>query len=245
MIVRSLPGGVRILIDQHEHARLSGEMAAAWDTGDGAIAPSVVEAARHHDYGWREWDRSPRLRAESGEPHSYRDVPPHDHLAIWERTVAAAWERGDGVGLLVSLHGCRFFARKERPEDLAFLRRERERQGAVLGIGADRIPRHLPPAVAADHALMAFWDGLSLFLCDRWESPWLVEAPVSARMGRISVRREGEGSSTLTPFPFRHPLQLEIPARRVAGAPFGSQEALDAALHGAGRITLRWRLTPG
>jgi hypothetical protein len=245
MIVRSRSGGVCILIDQHEHARLSGEMAAAWDAGDGPIAPAVVAAARQHDRGWREWDRRPRLRAETGEPHSYRDVPPDDHLAIWERTVAAGWQRGDEVGILISLHGCRFFARKERADDLAFLRRERERQGAVLGIAADRIPRDLPPAVAADHARMAFWDGLSLFLCDRWESPWAAEAPVNGRTGKIAVRREGEGSITLTPFPFRHPLELEIPTRRVTGAPFGSQEAVDEALNGAAWITLRWRLTAG
>jgi len=245
MIVRSLPGGVRILIDQHEHARLSAEMAAAWDAGDGPIAPAVVEAARQHDRGWREWDRRPRLRVESGEPHSYRDVPPEDHLSIWERTVAAGWERGEEVGLLVSLHGCRFFARKDRSEDLSFLRRERERQGKVLGIRADRISRHLPPAVAADHARMAFWDGLSLFFCDRWKSPWAAEAPVSGRREEITVRREAEGAGSvaLSPFPFRHPITLEAPARRVAGAPFGSQGALDRAVDGAERITLRWRLT--
>jgi len=249
MIVRTHEGGVRTLVDQVSHARISGELADAWGIGDESDDSSMVEAADHHDDGWRAWDRHPRLNADTGEPHSYRDLPADDHLEIWERTVAAGWQRGTEVGVLISLHGCRFFTRKRRPADRAFLRRERERQAAALGLKADRVPGHLPAEVALHHARMGFVDGLSLFLCDRWDSPWRTELPGTAVTCEV-VMAAADGAPEpwevrVCPYPFRRPLRLQVQARRVRGMPFASQGALDRAVDGAEMVTLRWWLRAG
>lgn len=253
MIVRAA-GEELWLFDQTDHAALCGAMARAWGVAPfSAPPPQVQRAADFHDNGWREWDPRPRLDPTTGNPHPYSRMPPEDYLTIWERGLRRAWGEGEGVGLLVSLHAMRFFARKQRPEDQALYAAERRRQGEALSrLGAESTePEALPEPYATWHEWIFFWDAVSLFLCEGWKSPWTRAIPAATggeRELRVE-RREGErpgGSASLEPFPFQGPLLLEVPARVIPLAGYASQEALDAAVQAAEHRTVSWLLTaPG
>lgn len=250
VIVRSV-GGVLWLFDQRDHSALCGEMAAVWGAAPFApVPPAVVRAAAMHDAGWTEWDARPRLDPRTGRPHPYSRMPDDDYLAIWRRGVARAWAEGEETGLLVSLHGMRFFARRTRPTDRAFYEQQRRRQSEALrrlGAGGFDVDA-LPEPFATWHAWMFFWDGLSLFVCEGWDSPWLARVP-SARNTRTEIRVERVdggaapgGAVMLEPFPFLEPLALATSARRIADRRYATQAELDAAVAGAEARTVRWTL---
>lgn len=255
MIVRTLADELW-LFDQDDHAALCGEMADAWGAPPFGPAPEAARlAARTHDSGWPEWDRAPRLDRETGRPHPYSHMPPEDYLAVWRRGLARGWGRGEGVGLLVSLHAMRFFGRREGAEDRALLARERALEAeALAALGAAGVdPEALPEPYATWHAWVFFWDALSLFLCEGWSSPWSTTVPATAGGERVEVRvevraerpEEGIGGRVrVDPFPFVRALRLEAPARVVPAREYRAQAELDEAVSAAERRNVVWRLLP-
>lgn len=246
MIVRPLNGSLR-LFEQVDHAAVCGTLARSWRPELGEVPETVVTAAAVHDDGWREWDRQPRLDGETGKPHPYSDMPGSDYRDVWERCLARGWARGDEIGLLVSLHGMRFFASREGPRDRAILLAERARQaGALARLGAaDTRPAEPSPPWGVWHAWIYFWDALSLFMCGEFGDAMQQSVPRSSgKSVEIGCRRAETGRIVLEPFPFRDPVELEVPYRDLARATYSSQEALDQALAGAESGRLPVLLTP-
>src|SRR4051812_19601364 len=80
MIVQECADGSVILINQSDHAKLSGLFAAHW--GNSAFAAprpyhSVVRAAMFHDAGWYAYETAPRLLS-TGKPMGFTQVPLDD-----------------------------------------------------------------------------------------------------------------------------------------------------------------------
>lgn len=249
MIVRSIEGQLW-LFDQSDHSALCGVMASRWGSPPFADVPRQVQlAAAIHDSGWPEWDVRPSLDRETGRPHPYSDMLAHDYRRIWERGLARGWQAGQETGLLVSLHAMRFFAHKRRAADRRLFADERNRQREVLqrlGSGSAD-PESLPEPYARWHAWMFFWDGLSLFLCEGWKTPWISPLPTGdGREVEVKVERVEESSAgarvVVEPFPFGSALDLETSARVVPDRPYSSQTELDRVVQDAERETARWRL---
>jgi hypothetical protein len=253
MIVRE-SGGTLWLFDQLEHSVLCGELARRWGAPPFRPVPeSVQRAAEMHDSGWPEWDARPRLDARTGRPHPYSKMPDADYHEIWRRGLARGWVLGEESGLLVSLHAMRFFGHKTRPEDRGLYQEQRARQAEALrSLGAPHDDvEALPEPYATWHAWMFFWDGLSLFLCEGWRSPWTSSQPTgAAEQSGVRVERIGEddapgGSIRVSPFPFFERLSLEVGARVIPGRSYASQHELDAAVAGAERRVAAWEVLPG
>jgi len=95
-----------LLITQHDHALLSGELARR--VGNGAFAPpspydSVIMAIAHHDCGWPAQDAQPARNAENFPAHALEsdaDIA----MAAWSGSVAEVAAKDPYAGLLVSLH---------------------------------------------------------------------------------------------------------------------------------------------
>lgn len=242
MIVNDPEDGVVECVAQAEHARHAGSLAEALAAPPEPREP-LAEATACHDDGWIPYDREPGWNAETGLPHTYRSIPTGDYVEVWRRGVDEALERGPYVGLLVSLHGTPFLARRDHSDARAFVEEQRGLQEdllADLGYGGSWDD---PPEAVADHrAWMGFLDALSLFLLDRWESPWRAE--VGGRT--LTASREGR-RGTVEPWPFREEvLEGEVPAVLLRDAPYGSTEAMTAALASAPRGTRSLRLeAPG
>ena len=88
MIVRDAPDAT-LLISQVDHARLAGDLAAAWgnDRVPGLpLADWLVPAVRDHDEGWRAWEAAPTVTAD-GRPRDFTEMPAAEAAAIWTRSI--------------------------------------------------------------------------------------------------------------------------------------------------------------
>jgi len=112
-----------VLISQHDHSRLSGEMARR--VGNGMFAPpspfeSVVLAIADHDCGWAEQDLQPAIDLR-GQPTHVFEADVLTSIAAWEKSVEQVAARDLYAGLLVSLHTMALAghaaARQPEPDD--------------------------------------------------------------------------------------------------------------------------------
>lgn len=231
-------GDELILIEQEDHAHLTGDLAAFVPRGRGNHA-AFLAAARVHDNGWREADQAP-TRDEAGLPCTFTTVPDDVYAAVWRRGIARAADVDAMVGLLVGLHGARFFGGRTSPEMRTLDDSERARQNRVLaGLGLGGSWQALPEEVDEPSQRIAMLDALSLMLCgaiDRaitssvGEQPYtLTPSPGSAGLPTVSVR----------PWPFHGPMpSLSVRARRVPRRPYTSDEDLQTAFAQAAVATL-------
>jgi hypothetical protein len=209
MIVQEADGRI-LLYPQEAHAHVAGEMAAEL-LGAPAPRAAFVAAVRVHDNGWREADAAPLLNGRTGLPHSFNDYPDAGYLDIWRRGISRAVALDAHVGLLVSLHGARFFANDTKPELRAFYEEQRALQDSLLrdlGLGGrwDALPKEVGDQVA----WMRFFDGLSLFFCGVWGSPRTLTSP----QGEHDVERI-DGRLVVDPWPFDEEFDVAIQAREL------------------------------
>jgi hypothetical protein len=158
-MIRRQMGSDWLLITQHNHARLAGELAA--HIGSHLFEKpipneSFVQGVMLHDCGWPLHDDHPTLNP-AGQPLDVFETPPAIALKVWSTSVQNALEVDARAGLLVSLHGLALSitatsspAEKNRQFDLAnpksrfeinkFQHRQVEVQESLrkrLGLGTD------------------------------------------------------------------------------------------------------------
>jgi hypothetical protein len=123
MICRPLGREELILISQHDHSRLSGEMARR--LGNALFAPpspfeTVVYAIAEHDCGWTENDRHPAIDLR-GQPTHVFEADVLSWMSAWEKSVDQTAAHNPYAGMLVSLHTMALAnhaaARQPEPED--------------------------------------------------------------------------------------------------------------------------------
>ncbi len=214
-------------VTQPDHARISGELAAAFDPRKVPnVSPAVVRAISVHDIGWMQFDgdiNSPRQPAtlESGAPVSFANTQPEGFLRSWMGSIQASQSTGALGGLIVSSHFgrlARFYLERGAgtPEQRAQV------QQFQLGEAA-RVERLLPQAglplkeIEALIVVLQFCDLASLYLCANPPSP--VEFPQVLNGGQVRFSFE-QGAFRMRPNLLDHVLVLEIPCVRfVDGKP--------------------------
>ena len=251
MLIR--PEGRDVLaIGQASHAWLSGQLARAW--GNDRFDPpdpreEVSLAAEQHDIGMSEWDLTPRLDPVVGRPQSFMEMALEDHLRLWSAAPAKLLSQSRYAALLVSMHGCALYERRDLarmalPEAeavRAYLARERARQERLVELlGADRAQ------LGRNQRLVFAWDGLSLGLCLGWSDH--VAADVPAAGDAVSDVRleplgaEAAGRFVVDPWPFSAAeVTVHCEGRRLA-ARYGTEEELHAALQRAPAVALVFTL---
>jgi Protein of unknown function (DUF3891) len=208
-------------VTQPDHARISAELAAAFDSRKVPnLSQAVVRAIALHDMGWMPFDgdvSSPcaPARLESGVAVSFANTEPERFLPAWLGSIQAAQSTGPLGGLIVSAHFARLThpyldSGKGTPEQRAqveqFLLRE-----------AARVERLLPQAglpleeIEALIAVLQFCDLASLYLCANPENP--VELPQVLHGSRVQFRFE-HGTYRMRPNLLDHVLVLDIPCVR-------------------------------
>lgn len=88
MIRRETPDGW-LLISQVDHARLAGDLAAAWGNDRVPGLPLeewLIPAIRDHDEGWRSWEAAPTLN-DGGVPRQFTEMPAAEAAAIWTASI--------------------------------------------------------------------------------------------------------------------------------------------------------------
>lgn len=208
-------------VTRPDHARISGELAAAFDPRKVPnVSEAVVRAISMHDIGWMPYDgdvSSPRPPEElaSGVPRSFANVEPEQFLPAWMGSIQAAQSTGPLGGLLVSAH----FARLTHPylDSGAGTPEQHARVDEFLHREAARVDRLLPQAglpleeIEALIAVLGFCDLASLYLCANPAAP--VELPQQLNGGRVQLSFE-QGSFRMRPNLLDFVLVLELPCLR-------------------------------
>lgn len=209
-----------VLIDQEAHAHLTGDLAARLPF----LVPhhaAFVTAARVHDNGWREADAAPTID-DHGRPHTFNNVPDDRYELLWRRGIERAAAVDALVGLLVGLHGARFFETRDSPGMRRLVEQERRRQAAALDdLGLGGTADALPDSVQQASDWIAMLDALSLLLCGASLPDRIT--PRVAGLGYVLTRT---GTVvTIDPWPYEGgSFILPVTARRVSGTTFASDD---------------------
>jgi hypothetical protein len=250
MICRKL-GDSLCLVQQHEHALLSGRLASHFGNArfDRPYPTDlVVRATSMHDCGWRGHDHSPTVD-EHGAPHHVFMTPLDVAMKMWSNAGVDLEGEGEMVRLLVSLHvmGLSAIAAgngiRTRREDFhlnQFQHTEIELQESLrksLGYRVD-IPLKLGLAVEdgdfredelrRNLAILQGMDRLSLAICcettpfDRLDP---IPPRLESRATVVKFKKIGAWDLRVWPWPFdQETLRLTIPTRLIADRPFGDGE---------------------
>lgn len=175
MIVRPQTDGSVILINQTDHAKLSGFLAAHWGNADFArLTPqdSMFRAAYLHDCGWVDYEAAPMFDAEAKSTPNFTQVGLQPHRLASLRA-GINWLTGidSYAGLLVSRHRTGLWrgrygtvqhppspVRAQAPLVEAFIAELEAEQEQVLA-SLDRNEFEL------NYCLLQFFDLMSLYVC--------------------------------------------------------------------------------
>jgi hypothetical protein len=208
-------------VTQPDHAHISGELAAAFDSRKVPnVREPVQQAIAMHDIGWMPYDgdmKTPKApkQLQTGVPLSFTNTEPELFLRAWLGSIQAAQSTGALGGLMVSAH----FARLTHPylERGAGTPEQRAEVEQFLHREAARVERLLPQAglpleeIEALVGVLQFCDLASLYICSNPGSP--VEFPQLLNGGRVQLSYE-QGSFRMKPNLLDHVLVLEIPCVR-------------------------------
>jgi hypothetical protein len=243
------PDGDAVLaIGQASHAWLSGQLARAWGN-DRFPVPAPLEevclGALQHDIGMADWDLRPERHPETGLPKQFFEVDRPTHLALWTAAPQHVLSQSSYAALLVSLHGTGLYERfppdTSDPEIAVAVAAYRDGQRALQAELAQQLGAK-PAELARNQALLAIWDGLSLALCRDQAPQELRGGPATFVLDRA---REDHDSFTLNPWPFAvDRLALRAEGRRLTGAPYPDDAALQTALDHAAVLTVELVLRP-
>jgi hypothetical protein len=208
-------------VTQPDHARISGELAAALDPSlVPNLSEAVVRAIGMHDIGWMPYDgdagspQAPRA-LDSGVAVSFVNSEPETFLPAWMGSIQAAQSTGALGGLIVSAHFQRLTtpyleSGKGTPEQRSqverFLHRERARVDRLLPQAGLR-----PGEIEALIQVLQFCDLASLYWCANPQAPVELPQRLSGRQVQFSCE---SGSFHMTPSLLKEALALEIPCVR-------------------------------
>ncbi|WP_051250735.1 DUF3891 family protein [Paenibacillus harenae] len=215
-----------ILIAQHDHARISGDLAAAWRDelfSGAARRDELTYAAYEHDSSWIELDRMPLWNDQSGCPYSFRDYPGNIRFVFYERALDSLQRTSEYAALLGSILYSTL-AEKTRNEDtVSFVEREFARQSAIiesLAIDVSLLQMHAKALLLCDE--------LSLFAC--MERPGTARAQYEwfadgfsywfGRSGQSVLLADWVNGNTIetAPYPFRGEVETTLAFKQVSKA---------------------------
>ena len=244
-----------LLIPQVEHARVAGELAAAWGNEDVEPLPygdTLLFAVRHHDDGWHEWGLTSPIHPETGYPRDFLEMRMEDSTRLWQKSIDICACEAPEAGVWVSRHFCwlgerALETRKDCVEDLdatrRFLDEQRERQAQWAG-QCQRVRQDnnlLEELFETGTQIVRFFDRLSLWLGCVPETE-----PIEIEMFKTGVFRftpRSPQSITIEPYPFSDDqMELAVPVRRVPARPYASDVEFLEVLSNAPTEKLEWIL---
>lgn len=197
-----------VLINQHEHGLLSGEIAFHWGNESfPGIRYNLVLAASLHDYSWTMIDSALPWNDESKRPYDFINIPDELRLEIYQRGLDDVEKIQPYTALVTSLHYCSFFTRGKSAEIDNFLDREKERQRRLRA-------NYYNKNLQLNLSLLQLFDNISLYLClnkpgvrKENEHPWYKNGfetfTDNNKSIKISASWKNKYTVAMDPFPFR------------------------------------------
>ncbi len=255
MIVIDQADGSLLVVAQPDHARTCAQIMQAWrkPLSLKSVWRRVIDAADHHDDGWRDVERHPTFRPD-GRPHDFKSVPTEGHVAIWRESIEAATRRDAYVGLLMALHARWLYTAlpTNHAEDTAvaqaFVDELANRIDDLIDAIRNReeVPAGVlkPSSLLMAQRLISFTDALSLALLGAITLDKTEPLGFGDAAGPLIVRRDGEGV-VISPWPFTgESVVLMTEARCVPIARFDGAAAFLRAIEATPAHALSWTLRP-
>jgi len=169
MIVTRRDGNLH-LVAQVEHARIAGQLAAAW--GNSLFEPprpagAVRTAAARHDDGWRAWDARVLFNELERRPMHFLEIDPDEHVRLYRRGVEEVALGDVYAGVLVGMHWTGLYRGRWRSSQGVHLADEEHRWIAAKREAwtADEPRSMFETRLWHNYELLQLWDLLSLYLC--------------------------------------------------------------------------------
>lgn len=217
-----------ILIEQHEHALISGLFAQLWKDAyflQHERRKDVNFAIQQHDVSWVPLDDHPIYLLAEDRPAAFTEYPLEKKLHAYKRGVDQVSAENLYAGYLISLHYTSFFEGKKDPRALTFKHFEECRQQRIEKELQLHVQEVSEP-IQFHFDLLQFCDDLSLFLCmNEWgvskenEFSWFKEgfrqrfAPLND--DKHCANWDGENTVQLTSFPFEKEFNIDIPYKEL------------------------------
>jgi hypothetical protein len=215
-----------ILIAQHDHARISGDLIKAWDSAlfkSDARKDELILGAYEHDRSWFDLDRIPLWNDATGSPFSFRDYPGNIRFSFYSQALDQLQQQSEYAALLGSILYTALAERFRNEDTVPFVEREFSRQSAIikrLGVDVGLLQQHAKALFLCDE--------LSLFVCmeppgtPRSQYDWFAEGFQYwfDRSGQTRLIAEWAGKTVieLAPYPFVQPVESELAYRLVSKA---------------------------
>jgi hypothetical protein len=243
MIVRQ-EGSDFVLIQQHEHARLAGWLAASW--GNDRMSPlakprhALVLATTLHDIGWQALDDNPIWDEDTAGPYTFVNETVQRKLPQYRAGIDLIEAEDPYAGLLCSRHYTSFFlpdvAAKSGDETRLFVAAESGRQKRLR----ETLQAHGRDSELSredfDLALLKLWDHISLYVCLNRpatprgeEHPWYRDGfqPIYPDYASFLLQNpeekmrfiacwENKKEVSLRPFPLRDSMPYALSYRQVS-----------------------------
>lgn len=224
MIIQDHGDHLRV-IDQHDHALLSGELAREWvdpETGR-ECRFELVLATAFHDMAWLDADARPVFSPETGRPYDFLSYPESPKLDVYDAGIHAM-ERFDlYAAYLHSLHFLSFASEQTHPAAYARAAHRSETLRArcdARGLDLTHVEEELD--------LLRLFDVFSLLMCmtgpdiTRQPPRWLNPSLQLAERG-LTIDWE-DGDVVITPYCFRRAFSVQLPYRDVKVSTSGRVE---------------------
>ena len=260
MIVRQPGDGTMVLVNQTDHAKLSGIFAAHWGNARfarPAARQSMVQAACFHDNGWHRYEAAPLYDVQERCSPSFFQVPNTDEQ-LNEFGAAIDWltEIDAYAGLLISRHRTGLYRNRynavTQPVSVSRVRNDPRLDAFVARYEAlqqRQLESFDKARFARDYRLLQFWDLLSLSLCVREPREEIFE-PVPMTMDSddgvaMKMKPLGDGRISLDPYPFDAPGVVGGYVYRQLPLSFPDESAFRFAWFGAEPRMARFVFVPG
>ncbi|CAM4349819.1 DUF3891 family protein [Paenibacillus alkaliterrae] len=239
-----------ILIAQHDHARVSGDLVSAWRDElfiNCGLREELIYAAYEHDRSWIDLDRIPIWNDAVNSPFSFRDYPGNIRFFFYSKALDQLQSSSEYAALLGSVLYTAL-AEKIRNEDtVPFVEREFARQSSIierLQVDVKLLQMHAKALILCDE--------LSLFVCmeqpgtprERYE--WFAEGFQYwfGRSGPSTLIADWADERTieLEPFPFSREVESSLPYKKVSKddiAKYGISKAYERETLREHKLTFR------
>ena len=257
MILREMPDGRLLCINQTSHALMAAEFCRHWGNRDFACPQpyaAVMLGVAQHDNGWYEWEQRPHLRGD-GYPMDFLHGPPgEEKIALWQRGVDRALAQHPYAGLLTARHAVRLYrtffhylpaAEQEavtgfidRQEKLTAALRAQWQADAVYG------PALAEERLAANTHLVKFGDSASLRAITAPDTAQAIErCPVDGAGAYVDIVMTVAGDTiAFGPWPFAvESFSVSVHGRVLEQTHFADEAAYHSALAAAPMLRLTWQ----
>ncbi|UTE73095.1 DUF3891 family protein [Rossellomorea marisflavi] len=232
-----------IMIKQHDHAFLSGEIVRHFDASiirSNAYWDELLHASYQHDRSWIGLDTTPVWNDAAHRPFTFSDYPLIPKLVFYTRGIDDISEVHPYAGLLCSLHFSSFFTNTSDPDCLRFLEKEALRQTELR----KRLPALDEDLLQEHFTLLQFSDDFSLYMCLNHpgvakdeEHPWFKNGFKHTQYFNhtddpLKGHWTGHHDIAITGAPFKQPFTVELFYKEVSKSSIlhnGVAKAYDSA----------------